>query len=463
MLGAHPAPRTGQSSGASGPLGGRAGPRRRRWPTSPPREPSTATVALLDPPLAQVRPSSVPRTYSGPCADERRLADERCELATRSQAQADEAADALRRAQRAYDTPHQGRRGSRRCRAPADHPDLKEHAQREFRAASRAATGPDAVEDAARTWLQEINRINRDAAGAQLAADRERELADGDRRDARATGPGGRRGADRRGDGAGGVRRCPDRRCGLRRTGRDRRAGRRLAGRAQAPEPVAIDDNAGARRSGRRSTAEPRHGSSGCCAAIRRRDGRPRGEPRRRRCRGAATLAGRHPALVDAILADAIEQAASCASRMSTCSGARTPWSRTATSPGRSPRSAIARTGSGAGSTTGSRSQRELSLSLGYAGLDPMRMRQWPNEVQTAQLFRDVAGRRGRVPRRGRRRPDPRRDGRDARTPGRRPGRPVEQLGPDPAAAARGSLTGQRRSALLPRCASPVPRPRRRR
>jgi hypothetical protein len=35
-------------------------------------------------------------------------------------------------------------------------------------------------------------------------------------------------------------------------------------------------------------------------------------------------------------------------------------------------------------------SQRELSLALGYAGLDPMRMRQWPNEQQTAQLFREV-------------------------------------------------------------------------
>jgi hypothetical protein len=34
--------------------------------------------------------------------------------------------------------------------------------------------------------------------------------------------------------------------------------------------------------------------------------------------------------------------------------------------------------------------QRELSLALGYAGLDPMRMRQWPNEQQTAQLFREV-------------------------------------------------------------------------
>ena len=34
--------------------------------------------------------------------------------------------------------------------------------------------------------------------------------------------------------------------------------------------------------------------------------------------------------------------------------------------------------------------QRELSLALGYAGLDPMRVRQWPGEDQTTELFRNV-------------------------------------------------------------------------
>jgi hypothetical protein len=35
-------------------------------------------------------------------------------------------------------------------------------------------------------------------------------------------------------------------------------------------------------------------------------------------------------------------------------------------------------------------SQRDLSLALGYAGLDPMRVRHWPNEAATSILFRDV-------------------------------------------------------------------------
>lgn len=36
-------------------------------------------------------------------------------------------------------------------------------------------------------------------------------------------------------------------------------------------------------------------------------------------------------------------------------------------------------------------SQRDLSLALGYAGLDPMRMRTWPNEQEMAELYADVS------------------------------------------------------------------------
>ena len=35
-------------------------------------------------------------------------------------------------------------------------------------------------------------------------------------------------------------------------------------------------------------------------------------------------------------------------------------------------------------------SQRDLSLAVGYAGLDPMRVRHWPNEAEMADLLRDV-------------------------------------------------------------------------
>ena len=36
-------------------------------------------------------------------------------------------------------------------------------------------------------------------------------------------------------------------------------------------------------------------------------------------------------------------------------------------------------------------SQRDLSLALGYAGLDPMRIRHWPTEAEMVALYRDVA------------------------------------------------------------------------
>jgi hypothetical protein len=35
-------------------------------------------------------------------------------------------------------------------------------------------------------------------------------------------------------------------------------------------------------------------------------------------------------------------------------------------------------------------SQRDMSLALGYAGLDPMRVRKWPNEEATASMYREV-------------------------------------------------------------------------
>jgi hypothetical protein len=34
--------------------------------------------------------------------------------------------------------------------------------------------------------------------------------------------------------------------------------------------------------------------------------------------------------------------------------------------------------------------QRDLSLAVGYAGLDPMRIRHWPSETETLELLREV-------------------------------------------------------------------------
>ena len=93
-------------------------PRQHQPEPAPAAVGASTAVALLDPPAAmppglQAGATGRPlrhrrRSGGGPavserCADERRIADERCELATRARAQAEAAADALRLAQRAYD------------------------------------------------------------------------------------------------------------------------------------------------------------------------------------------------------------------------------------------------------------------------------------------------------------------------------------------------------------------------
>jgi hypothetical protein len=113
----------------------------------------------------------------GPCADERRVADERCAVASRARDGAAGAAEALRVAQRAYDA----HVGSAEAAAAAIDPravrSAKETAQRSFRdARAKAATRED-VEAAARTWLSEINQINRETREAGVRIDRDRAAA----------------------------------------------------------------------------------------------------------------------------------------------------------------------------------------------------------------------------------------------------------------------------------------------
>jgi hypothetical protein len=137
-----------------------------------PGAPPAPAGASTTPPNAADAPAATER-----CAEERRIAEERCELATRAWAHADEVVNALRLAQQSYDrregiAAEAAARGDPRVVRAA-----KEEAQRAFRAASRAATDADAVEAAARDWLHEINRINAAAREAIAAATRERAAA----------------------------------------------------------------------------------------------------------------------------------------------------------------------------------------------------------------------------------------------------------------------------------------------
>ena len=105
-------------------------------------------------------------------------------------------------------------------------------------------------------------------------------------------------------------------------------------------------------------------------------------------------------------------------------------------------RSATGSTGSAAGSTDASRPSATCRWPSATPGLDPMRIRHWPNETEMAELFADVTVAADEHLAGGGRRPDPGRAGVDARAPRRRPGRGLEPVGPPPAAPARGALTG---------------------
>jgi hypothetical protein len=94
-------------------------------------------------------------------------------------------------------------------------------------------------------------------------------------------------------------------------------------------------------------------------------------------------------ALVDSILADAIDASA-------LLFPADHPfWSRFSLSQGRDIARALASVGcrfDGQGGWVDDRvpSQRDLALAVGYAGLDPMRVRRWPDGQATQALFSDV-------------------------------------------------------------------------
>lgn len=160
---------------------------------------SGTRVAVADPPPARPeepiamagetgRPSGpAPGDASGrpvadACVDERRLVDERCALASAARDEARRTADALRDVQRAYDALQERVARAREVADPRRVAEAKAHLHATFRKANEAATGPEEAEAAAREWLDAVNRLNaavRDATRlAELgAADLRAQLA----------------------------------------------------------------------------------------------------------------------------------------------------------------------------------------------------------------------------------------------------------------------------------------------
>lgn len=322
----------------------------------------------------------------GPCAEPRRIADERCELATRARAQATEAEEASRAAQREYDD-HETAAAEAAAQAdPRAVRQAKDEAQARFRAGRAAATTNEEVEAAARTWLLEINEINGRAAAAATALAKAHAGA-------------------------------PDFAVRLERAAVAADAARISAEAAEAAclaarQAVAYCEEEAARGTlGIVPTIPPPGGdeehapSSDTLVAAMRSGASPRIVRLLRGERAAmqelvAALAGDSGEdrrqwqvalsdLVDAILADSIG-----------ASALEFPlehvfWGPFTRAQGRDITAALSSLGyrfDGVGGWVDDHvpSQRDLSLALGYAGIDPMRMRHWPSEAEMETLFSEV-------------------------------------------------------------------------
>jgi hypothetical protein len=323
----------------------------------------------------------------GPCAEPRRIADERCELAGRARAQATEAEGAHRAAQREYDD-HETVAAEAAAEAdPRAVRQRKDEAQARFREGRAVATTNQEVDAAARAWLLEINEINSRAAraattlakahsGAQefavrlertaVAADAARISAEA----AEATCVAARQA----------VAYCEE------------QASLGTVGiLPQMPPPSSDDGETGSKSdalaAAMRSGASPRivRLLRGDRAAMQELVAAIAGDSADDRRHWQSALSD----LVDAILADSI---ASSALEFPLEHAFWGPFTRAQS---RDIAGALASLGyrfDGLGGWADDRvpSQRDLSLALGYAGLDPMRMRHWPSEEEMETLFSEV-------------------------------------------------------------------------
>lgn len=353
--------------------------------TAAPSMPRTA-VALLEhapsaPSDAGPAPAATERSAEG-----RRVANERCEMATRARARADEAANTLRVAQRTYDSHEAAAADATERDDPRAVRAAKGEAQRSFRSATSSAADPEAVEGAARDWLREINRINAQAREATATVARERAAASA----------------------IGATLERLSLEADAARIGADTAEAACTAARvavAEFDERQAIDPGAFLLPPVPAVPAADRLDTDETLGIAIEAGATPRIFRLLRGDRMAMTtlvgaLAADDPdqaphwqhlltELIDAILADAIE-----ASALEFPADHRF-WGPFSLTQARDIARALGSLGfrfDGRGGWADDRipSQRELSLALGYAGLDPMGVRHWPDEETTRQLFSDV-------------------------------------------------------------------------
>ena len=322
---------------------------------------------------------------SGPCAEQRRLSDERCALAVRARSLATAAEETLRSAQRSYDEHDARAEEAARAADPRAVRVAKDAAQAAFRSGRNAARTTADVEAAASAWLSEVNRINAEARDAAASAVRERDAATAMAQ-------------------------------ALERLGMEWEAARIGAETADAACLAAREAVADCQEQAAIATTASRPTTASAPGGPFTEDAVPMGAlgvagtPRIfRLLRGdraamgelVAALAGDQPDerrrwqlalsdLVDAIVADSI---AASALEFPTDHAF---WGPFTVAQSRDIAGALSSLGyrfDGLGGWVDGRvpSQRDLSLAVGYAGLDPMRIRQWPTEATMADLYRDVA------------------------------------------------------------------------
>ena len=347
-----------------------------------------------------------PVDLTGPCGEVRQAANERCELAVRARAGVGVADETLRSAQRAYDLHMAKAEAALSETDPAMVRSRKEGAQAAFRDARNRAGSPEAVEAAARDWLGEINRINtvvREASGvaerehaaaAAIAPSLERlaleadaarikaEAAEASCLDARQA-----------------VADCVEAQEALERAARvpeapaapepepveaDRPAPATPGPRPSGPAPVEIENDPLAAALGAGQAPVIFLLLRGDGAAMTRTVARLSDDPAERR-RWQAALSE----LVEAIVAVSIGQSSLDFPTDHPFWG---PFTREQDRDIVAALSSLGFRFDGLGGWVDERvpTQRDLSMAMGYAGLDPMRIRQWPNETEMRALFADV-------------------------------------------------------------------------
>jgi hypothetical protein len=331
--------------------------------------------------------SAAPDVPDDACAEQRRIADERCAVAARAREGAAAAVEALRTSQRTYDDLVSRADAEASAADPRAVRQAKEAAQVTFRHARAAGRTRDDIEAAAREWLTEINRINQDTRESTAAAERHR-------RAAADIAPSLERLAVEA-DAARISAETAEEACvAAREAVADCQEAAALAARGVAASTEPRADDAPADDSD--SVLTPMGSRAGEDAAIIRL---LRGD-REVMTRIVARLAGddedarRHwqglmAEFVGAVVARAIEASALDFPEDGPF------WGMFTQSQNRDIAGALSSLGyrhDGFGGWADDRvpSQRDLSLAVGYAGLDPMRIRRWPSETEMPDLLRNV-------------------------------------------------------------------------